>query len=275
VARSRMKRWGWIALVAVIGVVAAVFIDAERRRRQAGAGTLLDTATSDVQAGPAELAKRFEDPNVFREFCQKLDAKYRAMNERYKSLQHRSRQRIKRLDEFEKVIADEELEEIVDFPGGKERRRLLKQKDLKTGSVIQGESESQKTIATFRAPYQYPFLPDSTWDDFSYQFAGVEMVAGKPVVKVEFTPNPPFGRKVIGAIWADAETGQPVRFAGRWHKPTGFAHKSELVSHYGPSENGEHQLRRIETDSAGGALFIYHRYVIIFDIDDYRAPEGK
>jgi len=275
VAGSRTKRWGWIVVVALGCLIAGVLFDAERRRRQAGVGPLLDEAKRDVAVGPAELNKQFENPTQFLEFCRKVDAKYRAMNERYKTLQHHCRQRIKRLDESEKVVADEELEEIVDFPDGKERRRLLKQKDLLTGQVMKGESETQKTIATFRSPYQYPFLPDSNWGDFQYRFGGVEIVEARPVVKVEFTPNPPFGRKVEGAVWADAETGQPVRFAGRWFKPTGFAHKSELVSHYGPSENGRHQLRRIETDSSGGALFIYHRYVITFDIDAYRSPEGK
>lgn len=272
---SRMKRWGWTALVVVGCIAAVVFIDAERRRRQDDESTLLQGVKGTEAVGSEALAKRLEDPAQFRSFCELLDSRYRAMNDRYKSLQHHSRQRIKRLDESENVIADEEIDEIVDFPNQKERRRRLSQKDMLTGKSIDEESTMQKLLNAFRAPFQYPFLPDSTWDDFNYRFAGVEALDGKQVVKVEFTPNPPFGRKLIGTIWADAESGQPVRFAGKWHKPTGLTHRFEAVVTYGPSENGHPQLRRIETRSAGGSLLVIHRYAIAYDIDDYRTPEAK
>jgi hypothetical protein len=269
------KKWILGAALALIAAVAAAYIDLERRRHIEPPPSMMTTDSAEARLGPADLAKRYGDPDTFHTFCRKVHDKYLAMNSRYKALQHRRRQRSKQLDQYGKVVADESLVELVDFPRGIERRRMLEQKDELTGAVIPGETELQKNLAAGKAPFQYPFLPDSTWDDFGYRFGGVELLDGKPVVKVEFTPNPPFGRKTVGAIWADAESGQPLRFVGRWHKPTGLVHRFEMKAEYGPSENGFYQIRRIETDGAGGALFIVRRYVVAFDVDDYRTPESK
>ena len=271
--RSWKMRWWGLAALVVAGAAVATYFDIERRRRAEQELTAKPVFEQDAAPGPEELAARFKDSAEFRSFCDRLNEKYLAMNARHKSLQHRRRQRSKQLDKSGKVVADESLVEIVDFPDGQERHRVQEQKDLLAEKAIQGESELQKGMATGKAPFQYPFMPDAKEGDFSFSFAGVEMLDGKVVAKIDFTPNPPFARKMAGTIWADADSAQPVHFAGRWYKPTGATYKVEMNFWYGPSENGFPQIRHVETDGSGGALFIYRRYVVVFDVDDYRSPQ--
>jgi hypothetical protein len=282
VRRKWIRGWLIVALVALAGG-AAVYFDVERRRRREMEGGFHPELSEKTAAGPAELAKRFEDPEEIRRFLELVEEKGRAMNVRYRALQHRRRQRTKLLDDAGKIIADEFIVEIVDFPNNHERKRIIEQKDLRTEKLIEGQSALQREIAARRTPMMLPFVPEARHEDFDYHFAGVELLDRTPVVKIDVAPNPPFNPtlagttwgKVEGAFWVDAETGEPVRFAGRWKQPTGFAHRYEMVYQYGPSENGCTQIRNAASDGSGGALFVFRRYVASTEVDDYRPPERE
>jgi len=267
------RRW-IVAVAAVVSLgIVAYFVESERRRRLNEQPTLLGKSTEEAVEGPAELAARFSDPARFHEFCLKINEKYLAMNARYKASQHRRKQRTKQVDDAGKAIVDEELLALVDFPDGQERVRPISLTDRLTNKTITADSALQKDISSNRKAWVYAFSPEAKWDDFQYEFSGVEMVAGAPAVKVSYKPNPPFGLRIAGTVWADAETGQPIKFAGKLHQPSGTVNKYEVTANYGIAENGKLQLRRSEIEAAGGFLLITRRYLITIDFDEYQAAK--
>ena len=269
------RKWivGTVVLLSVGSI--AVVLEFDRRRRLNEHPRHLSQASGRAVTGPADLALQFADSNRFQEFCLKVNEKYLRMNARYKSSQHRRRQRSRQVDSNGKALADEDLVEFVDFQNGIERHRTVEQFDRIAERKIEGESPLQKSLAVGKAPFTYAFSPESKWNDFEYKFVGVEVLDGVVVIKLEYTPNPPFGRKIAGTVWADAETGQPIRFHGRWFKPSFGIDKYEMAVKYGVSENGEHQIRSIEIDGAGGALIFTRHYLINIEFDDYRPPERR
>jgi hypothetical protein len=267
------RRWiVAVAAVVFIGIV-GYFIESERRRRLNEQPTLLGKSTEVAVDGPAELAARFSDPARFHEFCLKVNEKYLAMNVRYKSSQHRRKQRTKQVDDAGKATVDEELVALVDFPNGQERVRPISLTDRLMNQTIAADSTLQKDIASNRKTWVYAFSPEAKWDDFQYEFSGVEMVEGVPTVKVAYKPNPPFGLRIAGTVWADAETGQPIKFAGKLHQPSGTVNKYEVTAYYGIAENGKPQLRRSEIEAAGGFLVFTRRYLITIEFDEYETAK--
>lgn len=260
--------------VAVVLIGAGVHLETKRRRELAAQFRSAVEKAVPADEGPSDLTAKFSDASRFLEFCRKVNDKYLAMNKRYKSSQHRRRQRSRQVDSEGKASVDEEFVALVDFPNGKERQRVVEQSDRLTGKKVEGVSALQKDMTEGRKEWVYAFSPEGPWDDFTYEFGGVEMLDGKAVVKVVYTPKPPFGLRMAGTVWADAETGQPMKFAGRAHKPSFPVDKYEIAVVYGPSENGHPQIRTIEIDGAGGFLFISKRYLISIAVDDYRKQES-
>jgi len=263
-----------IAGVALLGLAGAgYYAEADRRSKLQSQSTILNGKSAKVVEGPADLAAKFADADRFLAFCRQVNDKYLAMNGRYKTSQHRRRQRTRQVDAEGKATADEEFVAYVDFPSGKERQRVVEQTDRLTGKKTEGVTSLQKDLTEGRKEWIYAFSPEGPFDEFTYVFGGVEMLDGQSVVKVEYTPKPPYGNRVAGTVWADAATGQPMKFAGRAFKPSFPVDKYEIAVRYGVSENGHPQIRTIEIDGAGGFLFISRHYLISIAVDDYRPAE--
>jgi hypothetical protein len=211
-------------------------------------------------------------PVEFDRFCALVRAEYLAMDDRYKSLQHRERKLAESLDSAGAVAGAEVRELLVDFPAGQERRETVSLTDAKTGQPTAEDSAIQKDVEGNSAPFFYPFSRQATPADFDHAFAGYERLAGATLAKIAFTPKEPLGRKLVGHVWADPRTGTPRRFQGLLAKPVFPVERIELAFTYAVAENGQPQLKQALSDAKGGVLLVQRRYRVTIDFDRYAAP---
>ena len=230
--------------------------------------------------GSATKAKKpehhFDRPEEFAVLCAKLETTYAAMNERFRALMHTRTEKSEELDDAGKTIGGQIEVSDVDFHEEKERYQSKSRTDLE-GKPLGEPGMLEKMLQSQRTPLIYPFslAPDAKKTDYSYSFAGMEMLDDEgPLAKVAYEPNPPLDRKLAGFIWVDPDSGEPRRFFGKQAKPAFPIDRREMMVYYATADNGQPQIQRVESLGSGGFAILRKNLRVNVAFTDYR-PKTK
>ena len=93
------------------------------------------------------------------------------------------------------------------------------------------------------------------------------------MLRIHFEPSKSVARTFKGSVWVDPQTRETVRWHGSLAKARLAVDRFDIILDYGPSENGQNQLRHVVMDVAGGFALVSLHYRIESDLSDYREPE--
>lgn len=259
-----LKRLLLVAGLIVLGTVGWEWV---RRWR----GPELPPLAGDPFTPPAEqTGPDLSDPARFDRFIAELAAKYQAMDDRFRALEHIETKRTLEhgRDGSEKVM--HEARERVWYAGGMEHRVILSQQGRDQNPLKSSPKVGTESVQPITDEHVYPFTRRAGPKGYRYYFEGFEESSGTLVTRIRFEPLPPLEKKLRGYIWAEVATAEPVRFDGQVVRPPMFIDSVRIITEYGVIDSGQNQIRRLVYHGSGGIAFIRRHGRMEVLVSDYR-----
>ena len=112
-------------------------------------------------------------------------------------------------------------------------------------------------------------LDPTLQDTVTTTFTGIETIDGRRARAYRFGVAAESGA-ITGTAWIDAETGFPIRIAGRPDPLPRFVDVFEFRHEFGIGGNGAAVTSRITVDASGRLLLIRRRFVVTMEFSEHR-----
>ena len=244
---------GILLLIAISGLTV---LEWSRRRQVAAAGPrTLDASGKAVVA--QDLEERFRDPVEFAQLCADVQQRADALQQRFLHATHTRKTRMTRYDSKDQPVAITETTYHVHFTNGVEQKQEIERRQL-LGKPSFLDPDNLK-IEPADLQLSPPFSKDSPPGLYHYRWEDVEELQGRRLLRIHFEPATPVERSFTGSAWIDPASRELVRTLSSPVKPRLRVDRFDMMLDYGPSENGNNQLRRFTIETAGGfALLSWH-----------------
>jgi hypothetical protein len=241
------------------------------RRRQVAASDAPFLDGSGMTVTARDLEERYRDPETFAHLCTGVTERLDALQHRFLELTHTRKTRLTRYDSSGQAEAITETTYHVHFDHGAEQKKEVARRLLLGKPSFFDLDKLKLEPADLRL--LLPFSKDAPEGLYRYRLGGVEEIDGRRVLRIAFEPAEPVERSFRGDAWIDPATAEPVRLLGSPVKPRVRVDRFEMLFEYGPSENGQTQLRRLTIETAGGFALLSWHFRSETELSDYRPSD--
>ncbi len=268
-AMTKRVRWSLYGIAAFLLVFGLLAMLEWRRQQQAVSAGLQPIDDSGVALSADDLEQKYSNPEEFASLCKDVQDHFAAQQERFLKLQHLRKSRVSEFDYRNQPVAVVEMLDRVYFEGQKECKT-----NLETRQVFGQDFDPGKLQAGLNTKTLPPFSPDTPMGVYRYEWAGVETIAGRLVLRLNFEPVKAVEGTFKGWAQVDPASAEAVQMRGWAVKLPLFVDRVEMRIDYGLGENGHMQMRRAAMDVSGGFAIISRHYRIEAELSDYQPFEA-